>query len=252
MPKRILSVTLLVLALFARVALAETDVRAQTATPARTIKFGSFTPPPSPTPTKTPIPTKTPVPTNPEAVPTDSNVETSPTPGEEEENTGNASEITDLVAQIRKNCFGGVVAVSNVNCVDKLILPPGVSAQTISELKISTLYAGEGFLQCVGFVRASVMRKYGTTLTNGGHAIDYATKIPGGYRFIHAATGANMKINDLAIWNYDTVGHIAYVTGVFKNGVFQVAEANFQSKGEVQTSYKTTDSPNFVGFLRRE
>lgn len=244
MPKRFLAVVSAVLILFALKAYGvNTVVLAQTATPVKSIKFGSFTPPPTRTPTQTPVP-----PTNPAAIP-------SPTATEDDNQppgSGTVPEITDLVSQIQKNCAGGIVSIPNVNCVDNLKLPPLVSAQTISELKLSTLYAGPGFLQCVGFVRASVVRKYAQHLNNGGNAIEYATRVPSNYRFVAISTGAKMATNDLAIWDYDTVGHIAYVLNAYPNHVFQVAEANFQKKGYAGVSYKTTDSPNFIGFLRRQ
>ena len=60
-----------------------------------------------------------------------------------------------------------------------------------------------------------------------------------------------IKINDLAIWDYDTWGHIAYVIQVNSSNVFQVAEANFSSNGKVEITSKTVDSPNLIGWIRR-
>ena len=242
MPKRFLTVVVFVFT-FNLLLISNSAVFAQTATPVKSIKFGSFTPPPTRTPTQTPVP-----PTNPAAIPSPTATEDDNPPS----GTGKVPEITDLVSQIQKNCTGGVVSIPNVNCVDNLKLPPLVSAQTISELKLSTLYAGPGYLQCVGFVRASVVRKYAQHLNNGGHAIDYATRVPSNYRFVAISTGAKMTANDLAIWDYDTYGHIAYVLNAYSNHVFQVAEANSPKNGYVGISYKTTDSPNFIGFLRRQ
>ena len=57
MPKRFLSSLFLILILFAPMAYgANTVVSAQTPTPVKSIKFGSFTPPPTRTPTQTPVP----------------------------------------------------------------------------------------------------------------------------------------------------------------------------------------------------
>src|SRR3989338_62972 len=133
MPKRFLSSLFLILILFAPMAYgANTVVSAQTSTPVKSIKFGSFTPPPTRTPTKTPVPTSPPSPTEKANLPL-------PTPTDGNPGTGNVPEITDLVSQIQRNCSGGIVSIPNVNCVDNLKLPPLVSAQTISELKLSTL-----------------------------------------------------------------------------------------------------------------
>ncbi|KKS47858.1 hypothetical protein A3J20_03350 [Candidatus Gottesmanbacteria bacterium RIFCSPLOWO2_02_FULL_42_29] len=142
--------------------------------------------------------------------------------------------------------------VENVDCVDSININPNRKPMVVTLIKLSTLYACPGFLQCVGFVQAGTALVNGSPLSIDQHAINYATKIPDGYAFIENFSGVNIKVDDLPIWDYDTYGHIAYVLNAYSNHVFQVAEANAPKDGYVGISFKTTDSPNFIGFLRRQ
>lgn len=158
--------------------------------------------------------------------------------------------IEDMVEQIRAYCPNGVVTSSNYGCLDDVQLPNAVESTVIGELKQSAI--GYTYLQCVGFTRGSVYLKYGTYLTRGGDAIDYAVNIPDGYRFIHKYSGGKIQVNDLPVWDYDTVGHIAYVVQVVSGNIFRVAEANIGTSGMVRLSYNTVDHPNLIGWLRRD
>ncbi|OGG03250.1 hypothetical protein A2W14_07040 [Candidatus Gottesmanbacteria bacterium RBG_16_37_8] len=242
MPKKLLLISFLLL--FLNLFLVKNISFAQTPTSPKSIKFGYFTPPPTRTPTQTPIP----LPTDPAGPTPTGPTPTGPTPTDEPD--GNKiPEVIDLVNQIRQHCTNGVIYDGNIDCIDKLVLPRAVEAEVKSELKFSVTW--NNFLQCVGFVRASTARKYGTAVDKGGDAINFSTNVPTGYIFIDKNSGVKIKINDLAIWDYDTWGHIAYVIQVNSSNVFQVAEANFSSNGKVEITSKTVDSPNLIGWIRR-
>lgn len=227
-------------------------VFAQIVTSPKTIKLQNFTPPPTRTPTMTaqPSPTIAPPASNSSPIPPVTSGPTNqPQPTDVPSSGEKAAEVMDLVNKIRQICPGGIISISTLSCVNNLILPNNLSILVQSELKFSTIH--NTYLQCVGFVRAATARMYGYPVNNGGNAIDFATRLPTGYRFIDGKLGARIRTNDLAIWNYDTYGHIAYVVEVFSPSVFKVAEANLGTRGEVRLSITTIDSPNLIGWIRK-
>lgn len=163
--------------------------------------------------------------------------------------TNNTLKIAGLVEEIRRYCTNGIVTNSNLACVDGININQARKPVVVSELKLSAL--GFRFLQCVGFVRAATALLFGAPLNNGGNAIDYATNIPDGFALIENFPGIKIKAEDIPIWNYDTYGHIAYVTKVFDSNTFQVAEANLGSPGLVRLYITTKDNPKLVGWLRK-
>ena len=237
MPRKILLFLLSTFFIFLSSVNPET-VRAQQPTMAHTIKLGVMTPPP----TKTPIPTLpgSPTSTLPPGV---------PTPTDQPKPVGSAKKIIDLVKQIGNSCVGAIVRSDNISCVNNLVLPADVKSKVLNEFQFSVFY--NDFLQCVGFIRAATALVYGTALDKGGHAIDYATNVPNGYRFIAKSTGANIKVDDIAIWDSGVHGHIAYVVQVYDNRNFQIAEANRVANGKVNLTNTTIDSPNLIGWLRK-
>lgn len=167
-----------------------------------------------------------------------------------------ANSIIDIVNQITSSCgaiYGPNQAryTPNLNCVYKMNFPSSVDQRVKEELYLSAF--SQGWLQCVGFVRASVARNGTPWAYVSGHAIDYAsTAKPAGYTFVRKNAGIPMQVNDIPIWNYDTVGHIAYTTRVFDSVNFQVAEANYGcGSGCAIISNKVTTEPALIGWLRK-
>lgn len=272
MPKRINSIILLFVIcnlLFAQSAFAATP------TPAKTIKLQSFTPVPTRTPTLTPIPSATQIPT-PTRTPTVTLIPTStpdpllsqtpspsptnnplisptstiiPTPTNPPAGETIAYAVIDLVNQIRNNCLAGYITFLNRSCINKLNFPPNVDTLVKWELDYSAYH--QGWLQCVGLVRAAAARVNGHALNHGGNAIDFATNEPSGYIFIGKNNGVTIKVHDLPVWNYDTWGHIAYVIREHDQTQFEVAEANWGCSGCARFSVKQMADPHLIGWLRK-
>lgn len=215
--------------------------------PTKTPKFGIFFPPTitsTPTPTNTPTPTLTPTPT---ITPIPSPVWTGPSPTP---TPSNSELVIGLVNSIKANCKpDGYVGYGNYNCLYN-ITPP-LAPLVLQELKRSAEW--NGWLQCVGFVRAAVSLTLGITLGNSGNAIEYASEIPAGYRFIRNDNRDIIQVEDIPIWDYDnSVGHMAYVIYVNDWKNFQVAEANYgYTSGKVRISNTTINSSGLIGWLRR-
>ena len=79
----------------------------------------------------------------------------------------------------------------------------------------------------------------------------FSTNVPTGYVFIHKNNGVPIKVNDIPIWDYDTYGHIAYVTRVYDATQFQVAEANWGCSGCARVNVKYMAEPHLIGWLRK-
>ena len=108
----------------------------------------------------------------------------------------------------------------------------------------------EIYLQCVGFVQAVIAGITGQPLNNGGNAIEFASKVPSGYTYIDKSNGIPQE-GDLPIWDHGVFGHIAYITKVYSNTVFEVAEGNYDYKGGVRLRDKSIDDYGLLGWLRK-
>lgn len=166
-----------------------------------------------------------------------------------------ANSIIDLVNQIQTACRA-IIGPNNAgyavneNCVYKMSFPANVDQRVKEELYLSA--NSQGWLQCIGFVRASVARTGSPWAYVSGHAISYSSSnVPPGYTFVRKSAGIMIQVNDIPIWNYDTVGHIAYTTKVYDSNNFQVAEANYGCSGCARLYNKTISEPALIGWLRK-
>ncbi len=158
-----------------------------------------------------------------------------------------ASQILRLVDEIKSGCTqlgAGHVTSSNYNCLDNV---SALTAQARTLLKTSARNYAD--LQCVGFVVGMVAQVTGQNIAGHGNAIDYSYNIPNGYRFIHRGSEP-VQVDDIPIWNYDTVGHIAIVVHVYDNNHIQVAEANV-TPGTVGTRLIPLNNSTIKGWLRK-
>jgi hypothetical protein len=162
-----------------------------------------------------------------------------------------------LAQTIISNCYAsdetGKYERGRVKTTNHLCLNAVQDIKAQASLRVF-LASGFEYLQCVNFVHASHRILYGRPLENGrssNNAIDFSYYVPYGYKFIYKTNPIiPLHPGTIAIWDYDTVGHIAYVTQVFNQTTldFEVADANSKGKG-VTAIQKKINKPNFKGWL---
>lgn len=153
-----------------------------------------------------------------------------------------------LVEEIKRVC-GGRVSSGNINCLDNIVIPgkgASIMDPAIAEMKSSAV--ATGYLQCVGFAKAAlyiINNGDSAMLQARGNAIDWIGNSPSSYAAIRNDGNQKLQDGDVPIWGYDTYGHIA----VFIGGG-QIAEGNFDGKGQVNIRPVNESSPALVGWLR--
>ncbi|NTU72822.1 CHAP domain-containing protein [Candidatus Roizmanbacteria bacterium] len=162
-----------------------------------------------------------------------------------------ASDVYGIVANIRNNCHGegvtGRVRDSNISCLN------GTTNSSLAINKWKESASKYTYLQCVGFVYGIEAAISGVDMfcSGIGPAV-FSTTCPqsGKFTFIpYTSSTANLHVGDAVLWRYADVGHIAYVTKIFDNNNFEVAEAN-NSPGVVRMFNKTIDNPDIIGWVR--
>ncbi len=143
---------------------------------------------------------------------------------------------------------GGYLDGSNLNCLDQFTLHPNAKFYIVNSVHF---YYWE---QCVDFVKALIAMTTGIMVPSVGNAINMFIYPPSGadYRFDrHLPSEGMPQPGDVAIWNYDTFGHAAFVVGNGDTaGTFKVTEANWDGKGGVRIHDKSISSAELMGFLR--
>lgn len=162
--------------------------------------------------------------------------------------SGGSDLASQLVTKVQRsnscvlNNVKGVVAKANVNVCVGSIKP--IPELTETELTFSAnTYT---FLQCVGFVQAVVGGITGNTFDR----IPSAKFYQNWKSFISKDAKDIIRIGDLAVWNKNPDGHVAYVVKVYDKKTFEVAEANWGPLGQVGFRDVKADELNFVGWVR--
>ncbi|MFH1832798.1 MAG: CHAP domain-containing protein [Candidatus Levyibacteriota bacterium] len=163
-----------------------------------------------------------------------------------------------LINSITNSC-GGTLKISNYGCLD-FITPPLL--QNVKD-QLSASVFNNTYLQCVGFVQAVIAGLTGQPLNKNINAVDYAWNVPTGYQYIDKANGF-IASGDIPIWKttpYNSYGHIAYVTKVYNNDAFEVAEGNWNATfdseqrqiygGGVRLKDKNMNDYGLTGWLRK-
>ncbi|MCR4263512.1 MAG: CHAP domain-containing protein [Candidatus Roizmanbacteria bacterium] len=167
---------------------------------------------------------------------------------------GSVAQADQLVSSIRSVCrYGGTagrVHQLNVGCLGSVV--PTLTSNAKGALE----YSATEFvnLQCVGLVRGMKWQLQNDPLAGGGHAIDFASDVPQGYRYVRKGNGFP-RVHDLLIWDMgNEYGHIAYVTEVYDAGSVEVMEANWDPPGfgAVNTRTVYLADPKVIGWITRQ
>lgn len=155
--------------------------------------------------------------------------------------------IYGLVNGITNFC-GGSLNSSNFGCLNSIV-PPLI--ENVKNELLTSVFRNN-YLQCVGFVQAIITGLTGQPLDKNVDAVNFARYIPSGYNFIYKEDGAP-QAGDLPIWNslQNPYGHIAYVTKVYNDTSFEVAEGNYDRKGGIRLRDKAVDDYGLLGWLRK-
>ncbi|MBI3620007.1 CHAP domain-containing protein [Candidatus Roizmanbacteria bacterium] len=164
-----------------------------------------------------------------------------------------AAAILSLVDEINSKCPNGIVSQRDEDCLLSIrINNQPLPADVLFELKPSTNCFGSGcsdYLQCVRFVKGAKILTGGVFDTYG-NAIDYRLpgRFPTGTHFVEKSAGTPQS-GDLPVWDYDTYGHMAYITTVYSPNDFEFAEANFDAPGHVRISRDFIQNIHLLGWL---
>lgn len=174
-----------------------------------------------------------------------------------------------LFNSLQSEC-GGLVRRDTIDSCLKALnqKQPPFNNAALTRLYNSVTTYNTGVLQCVDFVQAILLETGLPQLLKAGKTLDLAIDHAGkdavdGYDYIRNEPGVTMRPGDIAIWEYKTAGHMAYITEVSSNNKsFEVVEANWGTPGSVAQRGKTReisddcrknpDCPKLVGWLRKK
>lgn len=158
------------------------------------------------------------------------------------------SETANNLVQILQSGCGGQVNSGNYTCA-QAVYNGGILFPDVAYDEIITSAINYEFLQCVGFVNATVAGATGVLFPRVGNARDYARDIPG---FTFIPVGGTIAVGDIVVWDDGGFGHIAVVVQVYDQNNIQTAEGNFDYHGGVALRNRVISSePNLKGWLRK-
>lgn len=173
-----------------------------------------------------------------------------PSPSGPPVNVTGLDKMKNMVTDLQNACTGGIVSFSNIACIDQTAnpIPQNIKYIMYNSAKSYT------YFQCVGFVQASEFLINGVPLGGGGKcAINYATNVPPGYRYVPKSGVEAIKPGDILLWDirsFAVCGHVARVYAVYSNYSVKVCEANWYPEGYVDCSRPIAlNNAQIVGWL---